>query len=64
MGEMKSIQQFSWEPARKIRLGGRRRRWEDNIKIDLTGAVFGGVDWIHLAKWQDLVNTVMYIRFP
>jgi hypothetical protein len=40
-----------------------RRRWEDNIKIDLREMEYGGVYWIHLAQdrnrcW-DLVNTVM-----
>jgi hypothetical protein len=45
-----------------------RRRWEDNIKMDLGEIVFGYVDWIHLAqdrdRWRALVNTVMNLRFP
>jgi hypothetical protein len=45
-----------------------RHRSDDNIKLDLREIVFGGVDWIHLAKnrswWQALVNTVMNLRAP
>jgi hypothetical protein len=43
-------------------LGRSRRRWEDNVKMDLTATVMEGVDWIHLAqdrdRWRALVNTV------
>jgi hypothetical protein len=56
------------------RPGGRRplertrRRWEDNIKMDLTEIGFGDVDWIHWAqdrdRWQAAVNTVMNFRVP
>jgi hypothetical protein len=49
-------------------LGRPRRRWEDNIKMDLREIGFGAVDWIHLAqdrdRWRDLVNTVMNLRVP
>jgi hypothetical protein len=45
-----------------------RRRWEDNIKIDLQEIGFGDVDWIDLAqdrdRWRALVNTVMNLRVP
>jgi ribosome biogenesis protein Nip4 len=42
-----------------------RRRWEDNIKMDLREIGFGDVDWMHLAQDSDraLVNTVMNLRF-
>jgi hypothetical protein len=40
-----------------------RRRWEDNIKIDLHVVGCGGIDWIEMARdrdrWQALVNAVM-----
>jgi hypothetical protein len=40
-----------------------RRRWEDNIKMDLREVGWGGIDWIDLAenrdRWRTLVNTVM-----
>jgi hypothetical protein len=49
-------------------LGRPRRRWEDNIKMDLREIGFGVVDWIHWAqdtdRWQALVNTVMNLRVP
>jgi hypothetical protein len=49
-------------------LGRPRRRWEDNIKIDLREIGFGDVHWIHLAqdrdRWRALVNTVMNLRVP
>jgi hypothetical protein len=49
-------------------LGRPRRRWEDNIKMDLRGIGFGDVDWIHLAQdsdmWRALVNTVMNLWIP
>jgi hypothetical protein len=47
----------------QTRLSRTRRRWEDNINMDLKEIGWEGVDWIHLAqdrdRWQDLVNTVM-----
>jgi cytochrome c biogenesis protein CcdA len=49
-------------------LGRLRRRWEDNIKMDLWEIGFGDVDWIHLAqdrdRWRALVNSVMNLRVP
>jgi hypothetical protein len=49
-------------------LGRPRRRWEDNIEMDLRGIGFGDVDWIHLVqnrdRWRALVNTVMNLRVP
>ena len=52
----------------KRTLGRPRRRWEDNIKMDLQEVGCGGVDWIDLAQdgdsWRALVNAVMNLRFP
>jgi hypothetical protein len=49
-------------------LGRPRRRWEDNIKIDLQEVVCGGMDWIELSqdrdKWRPLVNALMSVRVP
>ena len=48
-------------------LGRPRRRWEDNIKMDLQ-EVGGGGDWMELAqdrdRWRALVNAVMKFRVP
>ena len=45
-----------------------RRRWEDNIKMDLQEVGYGGMDWIELAQvrdwWRALVNAVMNLRVP
>jgi ribosome biogenesis protein Nip4 len=45
-----------------------RRRWEDNIKMDLREIGFGDGDWIHWAqyrdRWRASVNTVMNLRVP
>jgi hypothetical protein len=40
-------------PEGRRPLGRPRRRWEDNIKIDLQEIGFGDVDWIHLAQDRD-----------
>jgi len=52
----------------KIPLGGPRRRWEDNIKMDLQEAGCGDIDWIDLAldrdRWREHVNAVMNLRVP
>jgi hypothetical protein len=53
-------------PERKRPLGRPRRRWVDNIKMDLREIGWVGVDWIELARdrdqWRALVNTVMNLR--
>jgi len=45
-----------------------RRRWEDNIKLDLQEVVCGDLDWIELVqdrnKWWAVVNAVMNLRVP
>jgi hypothetical protein len=53
------------KPKGKRPLGKSRRRWENNIKMEIG---WGGMDWIHLAQdrdyWRTLVNTVMNLRVP
>jgi hypothetical protein len=55
-------------PEGRRPLGRPRRKWEDNIMIDLREIGFGDVDWIYWAqnrgRWRALVNTVMNLRFP
>jgi hypothetical protein len=55
-------------PEGRRPLGRPRRRWEDNIEMNLGEIGFGDVDWIHLAQvrdtWRALVNTVMNLRVP
>jgi hypothetical protein len=49
-------------------LGKPRRRWMDNIKMDLLEIGLSVVDWIGLAqdryRWRALVNAVMNLRVP
>jgi hypothetical protein len=56
------------EPEKKRPLGRPRRRWEDNIKMDLREIEWGGMDCTDLAQdrdqWRALVNTVMNLRVP
>jgi hypothetical protein len=67
MGENRNVyRDLVGTPEGKMRLGRPRRRWEDNIKIDVREIGWGGMDWIDLAQdrdqWRALVNTVMNLR--
>ena len=56
------------KPEGKRPLGRPRRRWEDNIKMDLQEVGCGVMDWIELAqdrgRWRELVRAVMNLRVP
>ena len=56
------------KPGGKRPLGRSRRRWEDNIKMDLQAGGCGDMDRIELAqdrdRWRALVNAVMNLRVP
>ena len=56
------------KPEGKRLLGRPRRRWEDNIKMDLREVGGGCGDWMEFAqdrdRWQTLVNTVRNLRVP
>ena len=55
-------------PEGKRQLGRPRRRWGDNIKMDLQEVGGGCEDWMELAqdrdRWRALVSTVMNLRVP
>jgi hypothetical protein len=59
---------FVGKPEGKRPLGRPRRRWVDNIRMDLGEVGLGDVDWIGLAKarnrWRALVNSVLNLRVP
>jgi hypothetical protein len=51
-------------PEGKRPLGIPRRRWVNNIKMDLREARWDGMDWIDRGQWRALVNAVMNLRVP
>jgi hypothetical protein len=59
---------FVRKPDGKRPLGRQRRRWVDNIKMELRETRWGDMDWIDLAQdrdqWRALVNAVMNLRVP
>jgi hypothetical protein len=56
------------KPEAKRPLGRPRRRWVDNIKMDLREIGWDDVDWIGVTQdrdqWRALVNTVLNLRIP
>jgi hypothetical protein len=56
------------KPVGKRPIGRPRRKWEDNIKMDLQEMRWAGMDWISLAHdrdwWRTFVNAVMNLRVP
>jgi len=69
MGEKRSVYRvLAGKPEGKRLLGRPRRRWEDNIKLDLQEVGCGSMDWIELAqdrdRWRALVNAVMNLWVP
>jgi hypothetical protein len=68
IGEGRVVQGFGGKPEGKSPLGRPRRRWEDNIKMDLQEVGGGCGDCMERAqdrdRWRALVSTVMNIRVP
>jgi hypothetical protein len=69
MGEKRNVYSLLvGKPEGKRPLGRPRRRWIDNIKMDLLETGLSVVDWIGLAqdryRWRALVNSVMNLRVP
>ena len=56
------------KPEGRRPLGRSRRRWVDNIRMDLQGVGCGYMDWNGLAqdrdRWRTLVSAVMNLRVP
>jgi hypothetical protein len=69
MGEKRNAYRLLMaKPEGKRPLGRPRRRWVDNIRMDLGEVGCGDVDWIGVAKdrnrWRALVNSVLNLRVP
>jgi hypothetical protein len=69
MGEDRGVYRvLGGKPEGKMPLGRPRRRWEDNIKIDLRKVGGGRRDWMELAqdrdRWRALVGMVRNFRVP
>ena len=56
------------KPEGKRPLERSKRRWEDNVEMDLQEVRFEGIDWIELVQdresWRALVNAAMNLRVP
>ena len=69
MGEERGVYRvLVGKPGANRPLGRHRRRWVDNIRMDLQEVGCGYMDWIELAqdrdRWQTLVSAVMNLRVP
>jgi hypothetical protein len=69
MGDGRSVYRvLVGRPEGKRPLGRPRRRWEDNIQMDLMEIGIDGANWIRLAQdkfqWRIYVSTVTYLRVP
>jgi len=67
-GGERYLQGFGWEARMERPLGRPRRRWEDDIRIDLREIEIDGANCIRLAQdrvqWWDFVNTMMNHHVP
>jgi hypothetical protein len=69
MGEERGIYRvLVGRPKGKRPLGRPKRKWEDNIKLDLRERGINGANWIWLAQdriqWRAFVNMVMNLQIP
>jgi len=69
MGEERGVYRvLVGKPEGRSPLGRPRRRWVDNIRVDLQEVGCGYMDWIRLAQdrdsWRTLVSAVMNLRVP
>jgi hypothetical protein len=65
LGEKRNVYRILvGKPEGKRPLGRARRRWVDNVKMVLREIGWDGVDWMGMAQWRALVNTILNLRVP
>jgi hypothetical protein len=69
MGEERRVHRvLVGKPEGNMPLGRPRRRWEDNIKMDVQEVAGGRGDWMELAqdrdRWRAIVGTAKNLRVP
>jgi len=69
VGEKRGVYRFLLgKPEGRRPVGGPRRRWTDNIRMDLQEVGCGYMNWIGMAqdrdRWRTLVSAVMSLRVP
>ena len=69
MGERRGVYRVMvGKPEGKSLLRRPRRRWDDNMKMDLHKLGCGGMEWMELAqdrdRWRAFVNAAMNLRVP
>jgi hypothetical protein len=66
--EKRNAHRLVGKPEGKKQVGRPRRRWMDNIRMDVVEVGWDEVDWIGVAqdrdRWRDLVNSVLNLRVP
>jgi hypothetical protein len=66
VGHVSRIRDNAGKPEEKRPLERQRRRWVDNIKMNLREVGWDGMDWIDLVqdrdRWRALVNTILNLR--
>ena len=67
-GGKKAFKILTGKPTRKRPLGRSRRRWEDNIRMDLEVISINAGNWVDSAQdrdyWRALVNAALNLRVP
>ena len=68
MEESSDFKILTGKPTGKRPLGRSRRKWEDNIKIDLKEIYFNIWNWVDSSQdrdyWRPLVNAALNLQVP
>ena len=68
IGARSAFKTFTGKPTGKRPLGSPRRRWEDDIRMDLKQICYSTRNWVDWAQdsgyWRTLVNAALNFRVP